>query len=165
MAALFPAAAHWLLRWGLLMGLWLVLTDTDKRPELIAGAIAAAIAATVAGLVVRSGRPKTVGKSIELLRLGPRRLLRPLARLVVDTGILTVALLRRLAGRDERGSFRVVRYRPERPRRSAAGRVATEIWGSLPPNRYVVGADEDEGVLMVHELVRTEQPLDPFSAR
>jgi hypothetical protein len=165
MAALLPATGRWLLRWALLMGLWVVLTDTHKTPELVAGAVAAAIAATVAALVVRSGPPTTVSESIELLRLGPRRLLRPLVRLAVDTGILTVALVRRLAGRDQRGAFRVVRYSPEEPRRSAAGRAATEIWGSLAPNRYVVGTDEDEGVLMVHELVRTDQPLDPFAAR
>jgi len=165
MAALLPVAGRWLLRWALLMGLWVVLTDTHKRPELIAGAVAAAIAATVVALIVMPGSPKTVSKSIELLRLGPRRLLRPVLRLVVDTGILTVALLRRLGGRDRRGSFRVVRYSPEEARRSAAGRTATEIWGSLAANRYVIGIDEDEGVLMVHELVRTDQPLDPLASR
>jgi hypothetical protein len=28
-----------------------------------------------------------------------------------------------------------------------------------------VGIDEEEGTLLVHELVRTEQPLDPLSSR
>ena len=165
MPALLPATTRWLLRWALLMGLWLALTDTDKKPELIAGAVAAVIAATVAGLIVRSGPPKTVSKSLALLGLGPRRLVRPLVRLAVDTWILTVALVRRLSGRDQRGSFRAVRYSPEEPRRSAAGRALTEIWGSLTPNRYVVGADEDEGILIVHELVRTDQPIDPLAGR
>jgi hypothetical protein len=59
----------------------------------------------------------------------------------------------------------VVRYRPGPERRSSAGRTLTEIWGSLTPNRYVVGIDEEEGMLLVHELVRTEQPLDPLSSR
>ena len=67
-----------------------------------------------------------------------------------------------MAGRNVRGSFRAVRYRPDAPRRSAAGRAVTEIWGSLTPNRYVVGTDEEEGVLLIHELVRRDQPIDPL---
>jgi len=159
------AAGRWFLRWGLLMALWLALVDTKQWPELVAGGVAAAIGATAASLIVRPGRPKTPGKSLELLRLGPRRLGRPLARLVVDTGIVTAALVRALTGRRPRGSFRVVRYAPDAPRRSAAGRAVTEIWGSLTPNRYVIGTDDDEGILMVHELVRSDEPIDPLADR
>ena len=153
------------MRWALLMVFWLALVDTGQWPELTAGAVAAAIGATVGGLIVRAGQPKTLSKSAALLRLGPRRLSRPLVRMVADTGILTVALARTLAGRRPHGSFRVVRYTPGAPRRSAAGRALTEIWGSLTPNRYVVGTDDEEGVLMVHELVRTDEPLDPLAER
>jgi hypothetical protein len=32
-------------------------------------------------------------------------------------------------------------------------------------NRYVVGTDEDESVLLVHELVASDEPLDPFPER
>jgi multisubunit Na+/H+ antiporter MnhE subunit len=165
MSAYLPAAGHWLVRWALLMALWLVLLDTRQWPELIAGAATAAIGATVAGLVVRPGQPKTVAKSLSLLRLGPRRLGRPLARLVADTALIAGALARSLAGRTPRGSFRVVRYVPDAPRRSAAGRALTEIWGSLTPNRYVVGTDDEEGILMVHELIRSDEPIDPLADR
>lgn len=153
------------MRWALLMVLWLVLTDTHQWQELTAGAVAAVIGATVAGLIVRAGQPKTLSKSTGLLRLGPRRLGRPLIRMVVDTGILILALGRALIGRRPRGSFRVVRYTPDPPRRSAAGRAFTEIWGSLTPNRYVIGTDDEEGILMVHELVRTDEPIDPLAER
>ena len=163
MAAHLPAAGRWLVRWCLLMALWLALTDTKNTQDVVAGLVAATIGATVAGLVTRPGSPKPVTKSLGLLRIGPRRLTRPLVRLVVDTGFLSVALARRLAGRDVRGSFRAVRYRPDAPRRSAAGRALTEIWGSLTPNRYVVGTDDEEGLLLIHELVRTDQPIDPLS--
>jgi multisubunit Na+/H+ antiporter MnhE subunit len=160
------AAGGWLLRWVALAALWLAFTDTHVEPELIAGAVAAAIGATLAGLVIRPGPPKTVEKGSATLRLGPWRLLKPLVRLVVDTGVVAAALWRRLVLRKPvRGSFRVVRYRPGPERRSAAGRTLTEIWGSLMPNRYVVGIDEEGGTLLVHELVRTEQPLDPLSSR
>ena len=165
MADHLPAAGRWLLRWLLLMVLWLALVDTEQWPELVAGAVAAAIGATLAALISRPGQPKTPSKSLALLRLGPRRLGRPLARLVVDTVIVTIALARTLAGRRPRSSFRLVRYMPDAPRRSAAGRAVTEIWGSLAPNRYVIGTDDEEGVLMVHELVRTREPIDPLADR
>ena len=93
MAAHLPAAGRGLLRWLLLMALWLALVDTKQWPELAAGAVAAAIGATLAALISRPGQPKTPSKSLALLRLGPRRLGRPLARLVVDTVIVTVALV------------------------------------------------------------------------
>jgi hypothetical protein len=99
---------------------------------------------------------------VALLRLGPRRLLRPLARIVLDTGLVTAALVRRLAGRPVHGSFRAVRYRPDASRQSAAGRAVTEIWGSVAPNRIVVGTDDEQGILLVHELVRRGEPLDPL---
>lgn len=165
MSGALATTGRWLLRWALLMALWLLLLDTKQWPELTAGAVAAAIGATAAGLIVRPGQPKTVGKSLDLLRLGPRRLGRPLVRLVADTAIVTAALVRTFAGRRPRGSFRVARYAPDAPRRSAAGRALTEIWGSLTPNRYVVGTDDDEGILMVHELVGTDEPIDPLTDR
>jgi hypothetical protein len=165
MPAYLTASGRWLLRWALLMVLWLALTDTGQWPELTAGAVAAAAGATVAGLIVRAGQPKTLSKSAALLLLGPRRLGRPLVRMLADTGILTMALARTLTGRRPRGSFRAVRYAPDARRRSAAGSALTEIWGSLTPNRYVVGTDDEAGVLMVHELVPTDEPIDPLAER
>jgi hypothetical protein len=162
MAARLPAAGRWLLRWVLLMTLWLALTDTKNTQDVVAGLVVAAMGASAAALITRPGPPNTVSKSIAVLRMGPRRLLRPFARLVLDTGLLAAALARRLAGREVRGSFRAVRYRPDAPRRSAAGRAVTELWGSLMPNRYVVGTDEEEGILLIHELVRTDEPIDPL---
>jgi Na+/H+ ion antiporter subunit len=163
MAGALGTLGRWLVRWGLLAALWLALTDTQVTPELVTGAVAAAIAATASSLVVRPGRPKTVSKSLALLRLGPRRLVRPLGRLWWDTGVLAGGLWRRVVqGRAVEGSFRAARYRPADPQGSAAGRALTEIWGSLPPNRYVVGVDEDEGVILVHELIPDDRPLDPF---
>jgi hypothetical protein len=165
MVAHLPGAGRWLVRWILLMALWLAIDDTGQWPELAAGAIAAAIGATAAALIVRPGQPKTIGKSLALLRLGPRRLGRPLARLVVDTILVTRTLGRALVGDRVRGSFRAVRYVPDAPRRSAAGRALTVIWGSLSPNRYVIGIDDAEDVLLVHELIDTDEPIDPLAER
>ncbi len=157
---------RWLMRWALLAALWLAFTDTRVEPELIAGAVAAAIGATLAGRVARPGPPKTPSKALAALRIGPRRLLRPLARLVLDSGLVIVALWRSaVLHRPPQGRFRAARYRPGEERRSAAGRTLTEIWGSLTPNRYVVGIDEDSSILLVHELVSSEEPLDPLGKR
>jgi multisubunit Na+/H+ antiporter MnhE subunit len=162
MRAPLPAAGRWTVRWVLFAALWLVFTDTQNTQDVVAGLVAATIAATVSALVIRPGQPRTAANSVALLRIGPRRLLRPLAGLVADTGLVTTALVRRLSGRQVHGSFRAVRYRPDAPRRSSAGRAVTEIWGSLTPNRIVVGTDDDEGILLVHELVRRDEPLDPL---
>jgi hypothetical protein len=155
--------AMWVVRWLLLFALWVALTDTRVLPELIAGAVAAAIGATVSGLVTRAGQPRTLSKSLAILTLGPRRLAHPLARLVVDTALLTGLLWRRLVGRQAvGGTFRAAHYRPREPLASAAGRALTVIWGSLPPNRYVVGLDGEQDVILIHELVRQETPLEPL---
>jgi hypothetical protein len=140
--------------------LWLALTDSATRPELAAGAVAAALGASLAGLVSRPGTPR-VGHALGALGdLGLKRLARPLARLVPDTLLITRALWRSVARREPvRGSFRVARYgRGHR----AATRTVTEAWGSLAPNRYVVGVDEEAGDILVHELVRSEQPVNPL---
>jgi multisubunit Na+/H+ antiporter MnhE subunit len=155
--------ARWGLRWFLLALLWLALTDTLKAPELAAGAVAAAVGASLAALVSLPGGPREPRTLLRLARLGPRRLARPLIRLVVDTAIVTGALWSRIAHRRPvQGSFRAARYPVHGDRASAAGRTLTEAWGSLPPNRYVVGIDEEQGLILVHELVRTAEPLDPL---
>jgi hypothetical protein len=155
--------ARWGVRWLLLAALWLALTDTVKAPELAAGAVAAALGASLAGLVSLPGGPREPRTLLRLAGLGPRRLGRPLVRLVVDTGTVTSALWRRLARRvPVRGSFRAARYPVHGDRGSAAGRTLTEAWGSLGTNRYVVGIDEENGLILVHELVRSGDPLDPL---
>jgi multisubunit Na+/H+ antiporter MnhE subunit len=158
------AIGGWLLRWVALAALWLALTDTHVEPELVTGAVAAAIGATLAGLVTRVGSPRTLAKSLAVARLGPRRLARPLWRLVADTGVTTVALARAIVRRrPPAGSFVAVPYHAGEARRSAAGRAVTETWGSLAANRYVVGIDDERGVILVHELVRNDASIDPLA--
>jgi hypothetical protein len=155
----------WALRWLLLAALWLALADSRALPELGAAAVVAAIGATFAGAILRPGQPRTARNVLQLVRgLGGRIHLRPLARLVIDSALLTSALWRRVV-RGERiaGSFRAARHTPHPSARTASARSVAEIWGSLMPNRYVVGIDDEEQVILVHELVRTEQPLDPLS--
>src|SRR4051794_31302605 len=130
-----PAAGRWFVRWCLLMALWLALTDTRNTQDLVAGAVAALIAATAAGLVTRRGSPKPVMKSLGLLRIGPRRLARPLVRLVVDTGVLSRALATPPTGQGVRAPIPAARDPPHAPRRPAAGRGVTAAWGRSAHDR------------------------------
>jgi len=120
------------------MGVWLLLTDTVVRQELLAGAIVAALVATAAAMVER---PRT-----ERLRLPPAAaVLEPVWRLVPDTCSLGALVARRLLhGRPIAG-----RLRAEPP--SGPG-VVGEWWDSLAPGRYVIGVDEGSGLALVHEL-------------
>jgi multisubunit Na+/H+ antiporter MnhE subunit len=148
--------APWLLRWAVLMALWLALVDNAKLAELVTGAIGAAIAATAAALAEHA--------TVTRPRLRPaqlRHLWRPFARIPIETLLVGRALLARLRGGGH-GRLRAVQFR-DRGGRDAAGRhVLAESLGSLAPNRYVIGVDPDDGYMLVHELVRTDEPLDPM---
>ena len=154
----------WTLRWALLFAFWVALTDTRRWQELAVGAIAAGVGATVAAAVRIRGASPSLRRSAAVLTIGPR-LLRPLWLLVRDCGRLVTGLRRRVAGRPLQGGFRAAVYRPDPARRSAGGRIATELLGSLPGNRIVVGIDDEEGTILVHELVRSDEPLDPLERR
>jgi hypothetical protein len=156
----------WALRWVLLALLWLALADSRALPELVAAALVAAIGAAFAGAILRPGGPRTSRGLLALLGFGPRTILRPLWRLFVDTGLLTAALWRRLVrGQRISGAFRAARHTPDPAARTAAGRSVAEIWGSVMCNRYVVGIDEQQELVLVHELIRTDEPLDPLARR
>jgi hypothetical protein len=156
----------WAIRWIWLYALWMALADSRRWSELVAGAVVAALGAMVSGAIARPGRPRTLADTRALLRLPPRRLLGPLLRLLPDTGLVIGALWRRLAGGgDPRGSTREVPRAEDPALRTPAGLIATEVWGSLAPNRYVIGVDEECGTVLFHELVRTEEALEPGGRR
>lgn len=156
----------WSLRWLVLALLWLALADSRAVPELIAAAVAAALGASLASLIVRPGRPRTLRTTVRLFSVGPRRLSRPLARLVLDNRLLGAALWRRLVRRERvQGALRSAPLSSEPALRSAAGRAAIEAWGSLTPNRYVIGVDEEAGTILVHELMPSREPVEPLARR
>ncbi len=84
--------------------------------------------------------------------------------LVADSLRVTVALVRRLVlRRPLTGRIRATRYGATGDdAEDVARRVLTEWAGSLAPNRYVIGIDPDDGLLLVHELVETTGTLDPL---
>jgi hypothetical protein len=144
--------ASWAIRWAVLFGLWVALTDTVKLQELIAGAIVSGLAATLAGAITIATATGVGAGAASLRAIGG-----PALRLVADTGVLALAVWRRLRfGRALAGSLRLERF--------AGDRLLTEWWGSLGPNRYVIGVDEEAGTMLVHELVSDDPGLDRANA-
>ncbi|HKH41851.1 MAG TPA: hypothetical protein VKA41_08335 [Solirubrobacterales bacterium] len=161
-----PGLLSWGARWLALTLLWLALADSRALPELIAAAVVGALGASLASLIARPGRPRTLRATGRLISLGPTRLALPLMRLVLDNRELAEALWRRLVRRERiEGSLRSARLPSDPVLRSAAGRVAIEAWGSLTPNRYVIGIDEEAGMILVHELMPSRAPVDPLARR
>lgn len=163
-ALIWRGTRRWAGWWVFLAGLWVVLVDSAKPPELVAGAVAAAIAATAARLVA--------AQRLVRLDFDPRWLRlawRPLLALFTDTGLLAGALWRRVVlRRPVQGAFRELRFRASGDdRRSVARRVTAKTIGSFAPNTYVIGFDEETEVLLVHQLVPRGGPdaLDPLELR
>jgi hypothetical protein len=50
---------------------------------------------------------------------------------------------------------------------SETARALTKGLASLAPNTYVVAIDDDDRVILVHQLVRTDDPrdIDPLGVR
>jgi len=141
--------------WCVLFGLWVALVGTKAWLELVAGACAAAIG-TASLEVVRS-------QGVLAFRFHARWLLeagRPLARIVPDFVVLTLALVRRRPG----GAFRAVPFEPGGDTPLGAGRRAfVTVAGSLAPNTLVVDVDRERNLLLVHELdpAHASEPPSP----
>ncbi|HTU84253.1 MAG TPA: hypothetical protein VMF57_01690 [Solirubrobacteraceae bacterium] len=138
---------------------YLLLVDTVQTPELITGAVAAALATALATLV---GNFRSVEVMVRPSML--RYAYRPFIALVTDSGRAAWALVQLLVlRRPVRGRVRVARYTATGDGdEAAARRVLTEWGGSLGANRYVIGIDPERELLIVHELVPTQTPLDPL---
>lgn len=145
-------------RVGFLFGVYMVLADNSSEPEMLTGAAVAVVAAGCAVLIA-AGR-----QDVQLRPAMLRRIHRPLLLLVTDSGRVTYALLRTLAGRGKGGRIRAVRYTAtsEDDPEDFARRVLTQWGSSLGANRYVLGIDNDRRILIVHELVESRSPLDPL---
>lgn len=142
----------WLAWWVLMMGLWVMVDDSIQFDELLAGAGAAAIAALGAELAtyqasvrlrVRPGRP-----------LAAAALKLP-AQLARDTAAVFAVLARTLAsgGRPPSGEYAEV---PVDVPPGEAGRVLLTGLRSFTPNTFVLGVDDERGVMVVHHLLPPE---------
>jgi hypothetical protein len=154
-------AFAWSAGWVVAGAVYLLLIDTTELPELIVGAGAAMLAAT--GLEL-AREQAIVGESIRLRWLA--RLYRPLLTIPKDIGTVSLLALRAVIRRPPaQGTFRVLPFGPGTDERLRSGRVAlAEAIGSVAPNTMVVGIDERRGLILAHQLRRTEgrQAVDPL---
>jgi hypothetical protein len=139
--------AFWVGWWIALFWLWLLISGDWNRIEIIAAACAATIAASIAEVArARAG-------------VAPRIPLRWVARawtvphqIVVDFGLITVALVRRREG--------VFRSHPFPAAGEGQGARAWAVWAAnFSPNAYVIDAD-DERVLF-HDLIPNRGSEEP----
>ncbi|MEA2482299.1 MAG: hypothetical protein QOC55_246 [Thermoleophilaceae bacterium] len=156
--------AIWLAAWLVCAAFWMVLTDSVRLSELLAGAAVAALGATAFEVV----RRQRVTRQAVLPRLSLRAW-RVLPRVLPDVARLTRAAFAQLVQREPvRG--RVVAmplgYAGDSPAARSHRAVAVGF-GSVAPNTIMIGVDEESGLLVVHQLVPTRKPsdLDPLGLR
>jgi multisubunit Na+/H+ antiporter MnhE subunit len=149
---------RWLVWFGCLMGLWLVLTSTLDPQETAVGVLASALGATAA---VAVGAQEVI--RIRIHRRWLLRAHRVVGRVVVDNWLALSLLVRYLAGRAEvRGAFRALPFEPGGDDSLAATRRALiTISVSVSPNTYVVGIDAESKLILCHQLI----PSSKESAR
>lgn len=153
---MIPTIRAWL-AWSIFFtALYLLLVDTTVLPEVVAGALTAAFASAI---MVRAGREERVTLTPDFPR-SLALLCRLPSRVVVDSGLVFVALWRRVVRREQiEGEFCVVPFHAgDDDPRARARRALVVIGLSLPPNSYVVSVDAAAGHLIVHQLVRRATP-------
>jgi multisubunit Na+/H+ antiporter MnhE subunit len=157
-------ALFWLTAWFASAALWMVLTDSVRIAELVAGAGVAALAATGFELVRRQ-RVATQTFRLSLVK----RLWRVLLGAVMDVGRLTRAAFSQVVQRrGSRGRVVAIPFRHGGDDPESRGRRAVAVGlGSIAPNSIVIGADRESGLLLVHQLEPTAKPadLDPLGLR
>jgi multisubunit Na+/H+ antiporter MnhE subunit len=157
--------AGWVATWVVLAGLWLVVTDSPKLPELLTGAVVVALAATASERVRRQR-----DTAMRLPAHGLRRAWRPLARVPADLARVTAAVCRQLvAPRPRRGRVRAMPFRHGGDGPAELGRRAlAEGLGSFAPNTIVIGVDDRRDLILVHQLEPSgdaASELDPLGLR
>jgi multisubunit Na+/H+ antiporter MnhE subunit len=144
----------WFSWWVVFFVVYMLLAGVLVTAELILGAAAAALAASVAELVrvqdARQFRPR-LRWVLRVYRLPPA--------ILADCVVVFRALWRHVVRNEEvRGDFRAFRFPVAGSGGRAAGRrVLLNAAISITPNTYVVGIDEDNETVLVHQLVPCER--------
>jgi multisubunit Na+/H+ antiporter MnhE subunit len=156
------AVAAWVAWWFVCAVLWLLLVDNTHTSELVVGAAVAVLGASAA-LGVRQQRQVVLRPRLRWLL----RLWRPVAAFPRDLWLVTRALVhaRRIEGR-----FVAIPVSEARgdTAEDTARRTMIQAAGSFAPNTYVIGTDFDRDLVLVHQLVPTDDPVgdaDPLRLR
>jgi hypothetical protein len=154
-------ALAWALSFGALFFLWMVYVGEWNAYEWVAAACTAGFSAGAVTLLYAKG----------LLRFPfplamVRRSALVLPMVVVDFGIITVALFRSLArGRLVHGTFVVrepeVAVGGKDPR--GRGRRAWASWlSAFSPNAYVIDIDPDDDTVLLHDMIPNRSSESPL---
>jgi len=150
-------ALTYLVWWVATFWLWLAYQGEWNRIEWVAAACAATLAATLATSLVRLGllnfripaRAIADSKGVPL-------------QIVVDFGIIVLALARRLSGRRIAGRFVTRSLESAGSGAVAAGdRAWRSVLGTYSPNAYVVDIDPGHHVVLLHDLVENRKSEEP----
>lgn len=139
----------YVLWWIALFWLWFALQGEWNRIEWVAAACMATVGATLATLVAARGvlRYRVPFSAIAASLSVP-------LQVVVDFGIITGVLVRRLAGKRVGGRFVVRRFRATGSGATRRGDVAWRtIAAMFSPNALPIDVDPDEGISFFHDLV------------
>jgi hypothetical protein len=145
--------------WLALAGLWLALVDNHHLDELVAGA--AVVTLATAAALFASAR---MSPGIRLPRSTLATVPHLIWRLVLDSAVLLRALWQTVVlRRPVRGRWVSAPLDAADTPEGRGHRVFAVLGGSFGPNRVV--GDAEGGRLVVHELVSTDEPLDPLAGR
>jgi hypothetical protein len=145
--------------WLVLAGLWMALIDNHHLDEITAG-LGVTIAATAVALVALNRMSPGVRIPSRALVVLPR----VLWRMTLDTGLLLRALWQTVVlRRPVRGRWVSEPIDAADTPLARGHRVFATVAASAAPNRIV--GDAEGGRLVVHELVRADEPLDPLTQR
>lgn len=145
--------------WLVLAGLWLALIDNHHLDELAVG-LGVTIVATAAAIVALDRMSPGIRIPGAVLTALPG----VAWRMTLDAGLLLRALWQTVVlRRPVRGRW-VSEPIDDADTPDARGhRVFTTLLASAAPNRIV--GETERGRLVIHELVRSEAPLDPLAPR
>lgn len=143
----------WVLAWGAIGAVWMLLVDTPTLPEILLGAAAATVG-TAASASVLSQHLTRLRLELETLLSLPGQVV----RVPVDLWLLARELGKALTGTHRNGRFYAVPFNGGTDARNNGRRATTELFGSLAPNTIVLGVDEHQTI--VHQLAARHAERD-----
>src|SRR3954452_12924800 len=145
--------------WIALAALWLLLVDNHHADELVAGAFVVSLGTAVA--LAASSRMSTGARiPLSAVRILPRLVW----RVALDSGLVLRALWQTVVlRRPVRGRWVSAPIDDADTPEARGRRIVAVLGGTVAPNRVV--GDAEGGRIVVHELVTTDEPLDPLASR
>lgn len=149
----------WVIWWTVLMGLWVWIDDSIALAELLAGAAVAAMAALFVELICHQSASRFRVRIEWLAALASVP-----ADLAKDTALALNVLWRRIVqGIEPESGFRVlpIPFGDDSPE-AVTRRALLTAGRSITPNTFVVGLDQENDLMVIHQLVVNRgQPLEP----